>query len=71
MKLRIISVALASLMLGLACSKSPSMSEPSDCVPLTANNHYDELMDNLAQAVNKAAINSPEFRQSVRLSINR
>lgn len=54
MKLRIISVALVPLMLGLACSKSPSMSEPSDCVPLTANNHYDELMSNLAQAVNKS-----------------
>ena len=57
-------------MLGLACSKSPSMSEPSDCVPLTANNHYDELMSNLAQAVNKAAINSPEFRQIVHQQVN-
>lgn len=70
MKLRIISVALVPLMLGLACSKSPSLSEPSDCVPLTANNHYDELMDNLAQAVNKAAINSPEFRQIVHQQVN-
>lgn len=73
MKLRIISVALATLMLGLACSKSPSLSdttEPSDTTPLTADNSYDELMSNLAQAVNKAAINSPEFRQIVHQQVN-